>query len=82
MTTQFIGIKEFRQNISKLASQARRGTRRFILMRNQEPIFEIRPISKSDMTLEALSKKLKTAEKDIKEGRYYTQAQIEKMIGL
>jgi antitoxin (DNA-binding transcriptional repressor) of toxin-antitoxin stability system len=82
MTTQFIGIKEFRQNISKLASQARRGTKRFILTRNSEPVFEVRPIPKAGATLEALAKRLKEAEADIKEGNYYTQAQIEKMIGL
>lgn len=82
MTTQFIGIKEFRQNISKLASQARRGSKRYILTRNSEPVFDVRPISKADATLEALAKRLKAAEKEIREGNYYTQAQIEKMIGL
>ena len=82
MTTRFIGIKEFRQNISKFAAQARRTKQRFILMNNQDPIFEIRPLSKKDATLEGLVLRLKKAEDDIKAGRYYTQEQVEKMIGL
>jgi hypothetical protein len=82
MTTRFIGIKEFRQTISQLAASSRRGKERFILMRNQEPIFEIRPLSKSDATLEALSERLRASEKQIKAGGYLTQAQMEKKIGL
>lgn len=82
MTTRFIGIKEFRANISKFAVQARKKQQRLILTRNQEPVFEMRPISKKDVTLEQLMKQIKKSEEEIRQGKFYTQAQMERLVGL
>ncbi len=81
MTTRFIGIKEFRANISKFATSPQRRTQRLILMRNQKPIFEIKPLTARDANIESLLLRLKKSEEDIKAGRYYTQAEVMKMVG-
>ena len=82
MTTRFIGVKEFRQNMASLSAKARQKKERLILLCNNEPIFELRPLSKQDATLEALSRDLRAAEQDVKRGRTFTQAQVEKRFGL
>lgn len=82
MTTRFIGVKEFRQNMTSLSAQARRRKERLILLCNNEPIFELRPLSKQDATLEALTKDLREAEEDVRRGRTFTQGQVEKRFGL
>ena len=81
MTTKLIGIKEFRQNISDYAKKAQKGGVRFIVMNRNKPLFELKPFSE-DEELEVLFADIAEAERDVREGRVYSQAQIEKMLGL
>ncbi len=48
MDTLFIGIKEFRQNMAKVTQDALDNKRRIIILRKNEPIFELIPLSKKD----------------------------------
>lgn len=82
MTTRFIGVKEFRRTLTSVANRARAKRERYIVLRKNEPIFELRPLSKKDATLEKLARDLAEAEADVRAGRVYTQKQVEKMLGL
>ena len=55
MTTKFIGIKEFRQNISKLAKRSIKNNQRLVVLNRNTPIFEVNPLSGADQTLESLA---------------------------
>jgi hypothetical protein len=77
-----IGVKEFRGNIAKYATQARTKNQRFIILKNNEPIFDVRPLSKKDNDLDKLLIDLRKAEKSVSSGKYFTQAQMEKKYGI
>lgn len=82
MTTHFVGVKEFRQNLSKLSERARKKNERFIILRNNEPILEVRPLSKKDAALETLIRDIEEAEEDVKAGRVYTLEDVQDALGL
>ncbi len=82
MTTQFIGIKEFRQNISTLTKNARKQGTRFIVLNKNRPMLDVRPISDEDATLEQLAHDVARAREDVREGRVYSLAEIKKDLGL
>ena len=82
MITRFIGLKELRREIGGVADRARLRHERYIVLRKNEPIFELRPLSKTDATLEALTRDIAEAEADVKAGRVYSAKDVEKMLGL
>lgn len=82
MTTKFIGVKEFRQNIAKIAEDSQRKNQRLIVLNHNTPILEVKPISEQDFTLESLKIDLEQGLNDAKAGRVYSQSKIEKMLGL
>ncbi|MBP6942717.1 MAG: hypothetical protein KBB55_01590 [Candidatus Buchananbacteria bacterium] len=82
MTTKFIGVKEFRQNMAKITARSQKNNERLIVLSRNTPIFEVRPIAKKDFTLESLKDRIDQGLADKKAGRVYTQAQVEKLFGL
>ena len=81
MTTRFIDEKEMRQLTQAVKPQLTKSTR-YIVLRKNEPIFELRTLSKKDATLDRLQRDLAEAEEDVRKGRVYTQAEVEKMLNL
>jgi antitoxin (DNA-binding transcriptional repressor) of toxin-antitoxin stability system len=53
MPTQFIGIKEFRNNLATIARDAQKGMR-YIVLRKNTPVWEVTAISPKDRILEKL----------------------------
>jgi len=82
MTTKFIGVREFRQNISKLYRDARKRNIRYIVLNKNKPVFEVKPIGKREAFLESLLASIKDAEADIKAGHIYSMDEIEREFGL
>ena len=82
MTTKFIGVKELRQNLSKVTKRAEKNKERLIVLRNNEPIFELRPIPKKNRVIEKLLLDIDKARQDVKKGDVYTLEQVEKMLDL
>jgi antitoxin (DNA-binding transcriptional repressor) of toxin-antitoxin stability system len=82
MTTQFIGLKELRQNLSRVAKRAHEKNERYIVLRKNEPIFELRPLSKKERKLEELLASIRRAEEDVKAGRIYSLEEVAKELGL
>lgn len=75
MTTKFIGIKEFRSNITSYVRRARKGKERFVVMSRNQPLFEITPFAENE-GLESFFADILTAKNDVATGRVYSQADI------
>ncbi len=82
MTTKFIGVKEFRQNIAKIAKNSKKNNQRLVILNRNTPIFEVRPLSNKEFTLESLSLGIQQGLNDARAGRVYSQADVEAMLGL
>jgi len=82
MTTKFVGMKDFRQNMSKYTAQANAKQVRYIILKKNIPVLEINPIDEKEFTYIKLSKELQESEKQIKEGKFYTQEEVMKEFGL
>lgn len=82
MTTKFIGMKEFRQNMAKISAQARKKNQRLIVLRKNVPMFELRPLSKNDVQMEQFALSIQEGLEDVKAGRIYSHEQVKKMFGI
>jgi hypothetical protein len=82
MTTTFIGLKELRKQLSRVTHETGKQRRRYIVMRKNQPVFELRPLSKKDAALESLYASVARAEADVKAGRVYTLKQVREKLGL
>lgn len=82
MTTQTIGIKEFRQNASKLHKKARKENICFIVMNHQTPMWRLEPIDEAQLILEKYADQIERGIQDFKEGKTLTEAQVRKNLGL
>jgi len=88
MTTKLIGVKEFAKNLSKILNESQQNNVHFIVMRHSEPVANITPVkkkrknTKKEIALEELAKEIEEARKDYREGRYYTEEEICKDLGI
>ena len=82
MDTQFIGMREFRQNMTKYSELARKKNLRFIVLKKNSPMLEIRPIIPGEYNYINLKQELALAEQQIKNGESYTAEQVRQMLGL
>lgn len=82
MTTKFVGMKDFRQNMSKYSKEAKTNNIRFVVLRKNVPILEINPIDEKDFAYLRLSEDIKKAEQQIEEGKFYSQEEVMKEFGL
>lgn len=82
MVTKFIGMKEFRQNMTKYSKEAKKNNVKYIVLKKNIPVFEITPITEKDYAYIKLEKELKEAEEQIKRGECYTLEEVKQMFGL
>ncbi|MBI4272981.1 hypothetical protein HY621_03965 [Candidatus Uhrbacteria bacterium] len=82
MQTHFVGLKEFRQNISTLTKKARSKNLRYIILLKNEPVLDVRPLSKRESTLEELAHTVARARKQVKEGKVHTMEEVKKYLNL
>ena len=68
--------------MATVSRQARAKKQRLIVLRKNEPIFELRPLSENEVIFAHFDRDIEEAEKDIATGRVHTQEQVEKMFGL
>lgn len=78
MTTKFVGMKDFRQNMSQYTKQANSKKIKFIVLKKNVPVLEINPIDEKEYVYTKLSKELDESEKQIKKGKFYTQEEVMK----
>ena len=82
MTTRFVGLKELRQNMSRISMEALKKGQRLIVLRKNEPIFELRPLSKKEKTMEQVLRDVERGREDVRMGRVYTLEEVERRFGL
>ncbi len=82
MTTKFIGVREFRQNISGLYKLAQKNNIRYVVLNKNQPIFEMRPLSKKEAAIERLRAIVAEARADVKAGRVHSWESIKKELGI
>lgn len=81
ITTQMIGLKEFRSNITTLWKKAQKRGIRYIVMHHSRPVFEVNPVMQDDILVQ-LASDISKARQTAKQGRVYTQEQVLKRLGL
>ncbi len=76
MTTQTIGIKEFRQNMTKLYRKAQKQNICFIVMNHQEPVMRVEPIDEDQLILEKYADEIDEALEQVKRGETYSAEEV------
>lgn len=81
MTIKFIGIKDFRQNISDYIQRAQNSDTRFIVMNRNKPLFEIKPFAE-DEYLDSFVASVLKAEAEVQAGKFHTEEEVMKELGV
>ncbi len=81
MNTKFIGVKDFRQNISDYVKRAQNSDTRFIVMNRNKPLFEIKPFAEDEYLDSFVSSVLK-AEAEVEAGKFHTEEEVMKELGV
>jgi len=82
MVTKFIGMKELRKDMAKITKDAQKKIERIIVLRKNQPVFELRPLSNEDSLVESFRKDIEEARVEKKAGKVTSQAEVVKMLGL
>ncbi len=78
MTTKFVGMKEFRQNMAKISTDAHKKKCRLVILRKNKPLFEIHPISQEREFVDDILRRAERA----KRGKTYSTKEVRKRLGL
>jgi PHD/YefM family antitoxin component YafN of YafNO toxin-antitoxin module len=82
MTTKFVGTKELRQDMAKIAKNAEKKRERIIVMRKNQPIFELKPLNSDEALIESFRRDIEEARTDARKGDVYTQEEVMRELGL
>ncbi len=82
MTTRLIGIKQFRQNLTKIWKENRKKGVRFIVMHHSVPIMKVEALDGNDLLLEQLALDIAEARKQGVRGEGRTSAEVRNILGL
>lgn len=75
MNTKFIGIKDFRQNIAEYIKQAQKNDVRYVVMKHNKPLCEVRPFAEGQY-LDSAVQSVLDAEKEIAAGNVHSEEEI------
>ena len=81
MTTKFIGIKKFRQNIGTIWKEANDNNIKYIVMHHSVPVLEVNPISKQGLIVKTLESDIENAREQIKSNDVYSEGEVYKKLG-
>lgn len=81
MTTQIIGVREFRNNLSTLSARAQKKQVRYIVTNNNRPMFEVLPIEHKQARL-SIIEATRQGRADVKAGRMQSWKSVKKELGL
>lgn len=82
MTTKFVGMKDFRQNLSQYMTAANKENVKFIILKKNVPVLEVSPIDEKQYAYTKLRADLDEAEQQIREGKFHSQEEVMKEFGL
>lgn len=82
MTTQLIGMKEFRDNMAHYTKLAKCKNIRYIVLKRNKPTLEINPINEEEFALLQLQTQVKQARGEAKKGEVHTSDSLTEILGL
>lgn len=83
MTTQMIGVREFRQNLTTLYKRAQKKQVRYIVMNKNRPVFEVRPVEpKKEIYLDSFLSEIAEARQQVREGKVHSWEEVKRHLGL
>ncbi|MBT3413095.1 MAG: hypothetical protein HOJ15_02935 [Candidatus Jacksonbacteria bacterium] len=82
MTTKIVGVKEFRDNMTRYWKKARKENIRYIVMHRSTPVLEVNPLMGDNFVLEELAKEISKSRKEVAAGETYSHQEVCKMLGL
>jgi len=82
MTTKLIGVREFRQNMATLYAKAKKDNLRYIVLKNNQPIFKVEPLTEKDAVIEKLAAEIEEAREDVRQGRTHSLEEVCGRLGL
>ena len=81
MTTQIIGVREFRQNLTSLYKKAQKNQLRYVVMNKNHPVFEVLPFKPSEeVYLESYVKDVARGKQDFKEEKFSSWEDVKKRL--
>ncbi len=72
MTTQTIGIREFRQNMKSLRKNAQKKDICYVVMSHQTPLWRAEPIDEDYLILEKHGAEIQVALNEVKQGKTHS----------
>ena len=82
MKTQFVGLKEFRQNLAHYVEEAQEKKTSFIIMKKNTPVLHVQAIDPEEYEISVIKKELQEAKDEIDKGNYYTHDEVLKTLDL
>jgi len=82
MITKFVGTKQLRQNMAKITRDAQKKNERIIVLRKNQPIFELRPLLAKEFFVESFRRDIEEAREDVKKGRVYSFEEVCSKLGV
>lgn len=82
MTTQLIGLKDFRQNLATYTKAAQKKNIRYVVLKKNVPVLEVKAINPKQAALEQLAREIAEARAQVKRGEVYTSDEVRKMFDL
>ena len=80
-SSTFVGLKEFRRDVSKYAKQAKDGTTKVVVTSHNKPLFMITPLEDEIYTA-AVLEAVAEVKADVAAGRVYTHEEIRAELSL
>lgn len=81
MKTQFIGVKDFRQNMAEYAKKARSQKTRYVVVSHKKPLFAVAPFAENE-SLDSLFDAVTKAKTDVSAGRVLSHEKMMSALGL
>lgn len=82
MITKLVGIKDFRGNLAFYTKEALKKGVRFIVLKKNVPVLEVRAIDEKLFVFDKLAEEINEARDQVKKGEIYSQEEIMKEFGL
>lgn len=75
-------MKDFRQNMASYTKAIQAGKIKYIILKKNIPVIEIRAIDEKQLFAEEFKKELAKAEKEADQGKTYSQEEVMRRFGL
>ena len=82
MTTRFVGMKDFRQNLSAYTKKAKKYNICYIVLRKNVPMLKVQGVDEKEIARARLAEEIHEAREQVKRGEVYTLEEVRKSLGL